>query len=238
MNIVYRDDYEAVSKEGALFLHTFIEKNPGALVGFSSGASPRGMYGMLSEDSIIRHSSIRALGIDEWSGIDPAHRSSCFHDLEEHVFTPWGIPEERRILFNGCAEDPDMECKRMQGILAQEGPMDLCILGLGRNGHLGLNEPGASLNPNIHIAKLHEKTRKHVMLTKNDIKPEGGLTLGMADILQSREILLMACGPEKEDVIHSLLQGEVSTSLPASLLWLHGKTTVIIDRASCKISDL
>jgi galactosamine-6-phosphate isomerase len=167
--------------------------------------------------------------LDEWHGVDARHPSTCRYFLEQHVFGPWGIPEERQYSFNAAAQDPAEECRRMAAILNREGPVDLCVLGLGRNGHLGLNEPAEVLMPHAHVAVLDELSQTHSMLAKEGIRLNKGLTFGMADLLQSKEILMLVCGAGKKESARAFLDGGVTTRLPASFLQLHANITVVMD---------
>jgi galactosamine-6-phosphate isomerase len=112
----------------------------------------------------------------------------------------------------------------------QQGPIDVCILGLGINGHIGFNEPGPYLIPDCHVARLSEETRRHTMVRSMDRRPHFGLTLGMQEILASRRIILLVAGDGKKQAIARLLSEEVSTTLPASFLWLHDSVDCLIDQ--------
>uniref|UniRef100_UPI0035937362 6-phosphogluconolactonase n=1 Tax=Pricia sp. TaxID=2268138 RepID=UPI0035937362 len=109
------------------------------------------------------------------------------------------------------------------------GPIDICILGLGKNGHIGFNEPAKTLTPFCHVAKLSEKSLQHSMANTMKPKPAYGLTLGMADILRSKKIILLLTGSDKQDIIFKLLSKEITTQLPASFLWLHHDVSCFID---------
>lgn len=229
MKICEQPDYEAMSRAAAGMFREVVARKPDALVCFATGGSPARMYRILSEDPLIRQSSIRALALDEWHGIGARHPATCRYYLEKHVFGPWGLPENRQYCFQADANNPEAECRRMAAVLEREGPIDLCILGLGRNGHLGLNEPADGLLAHAHVASLDEKSQAHPMLVKEGVTLKQGLTFGMADLLQSREILLLICGSGKREPARAFLQGGISTQLPASFLQLHAKTRVVID---------
>jgi galactosamine-6-phosphate isomerase len=114
--------------------------------------------------------------------------------------------------------------------MEQEGPIDVCILGIGLNGHIALNEPAPTLSPYAHVAELAEQSRKHVMLKQTRGEVQYGLTLGVADILRARKILLLVSSAAKKDVLARLLTARVTTDFPASLLWLHRDVTILCDR--------
>ena len=115
-------------------------------------------------------------------------------------------------------------------MLDKEGPIDICVLGLGANGHLALNEPAEQLQPFVHVARLTAESCQHPMLAESAARPSYGLTIGMADILQSRKVLLLVSGVHKREQFQRLLSRQVSTQFPASFLWLHPDVTCLCDR--------
>jgi galactosamine-6-phosphate isomerase len=151
---------------------------------------------------------------------------------------PLGIPDERFFGFASDTANPQAECERIQRRLASEGPIDLCVLGLGMNGHIAMNEPSSSLQAQAHIASLAESTLRHPMLADTRSKPAFGLTLGMTEILTSREILLLVSGAAKREPLSKFLRREITTNFPASLLWLHSNWTLLCDRESAECLEL
>jgi len=118
--------------------------------------------------------------------------------------------------------------------LEREGPIDVCVLGLGTNGHIAMNEPAASLKPTVHVAKLTAETLGHSMLASSKKIPSFGLTLGMTEILASREILLLVSGASKREPLQLFMRREITTLFPASFLWLHPNWTLLCDRAAAE----
>jgi len=139
---------------------------------------------------------------------------------------------ERFAGFRSDPAKPERECERMQRWLTANGPIDLCLLGLGLNGHIALNEPAAGLQPGVHVVKLTASSLRSDMLRKANRKPRYGLTLGIGDILRSRKILMLVSGEAKRAVLKRLLEPMVSSNLPASFLWLHPAVTIICDQAA------
>jgi len=210
-----------------------IRNKPDLLLCAPSGNSPAGLYDRLLENAerepgVFRH--IRIVKLDEWIGPNPSHPVSCEHFLRKRLLLPLGIPSARYISFRSDAEDPVQECRRIQGELEEQGPIDLCILGLGRNGHLGLNEPAPFLEPGPHECQLSGESMEHEMLAALDPKPQRGLTLGMFQILSARKILLLISGKGKKEVIHQFLQRKITTLLPASFLWMHPDAECLFDQ--------
>jgi len=208
---------------------------PDLLLCAAGGSTPLRTYELLAEHcqrkpELFR--SLRAVKLDEWGGIAMDDPGSCENQLQQYLVNPLGLSEDRYFGFNSNPPDPDVECERIQSRLASEGPVDLCVLGLGMNGHVAMNEPAAALQPASHVARLTAATLAHAMLANTKSKPGFGLTLGMAEILASREILLLVSGASKRQPLDKLLRREITTEFPASFLWLHPNWTLFCDRAA------
>lgn len=228
-------DYEDLSRRAARDILRDLRRKPDLLLGVATGDSPRRTYERLAheaaqEPALFR--AVRILALDEWLGLAPRHPARCDTYVRERILGPLGIPRSRSEGFRSEAKDPRAECRRLSRWLGRHGPMDLCILGLGRNGHLLMNEPAAAFDPGAHVARLAESTRRHPMLTSAGAAPRFGLTLGLADVLQSKRILLLVSGRHKAAPLRRTLEGRVTTRCPASFLWLHGDVTVYCDRAA------
>jgi galactosamine-6-phosphate isomerase len=233
MNITYCDDYERLSVQAASLVISETAKRKNLLMCATSGSSPTGLYDELARKAEADKpffDELRIIKLDEWGGIPENDLGSSEQYLRTRVLNPLGISPERYISFSSNPAAPADECERIRSELAQRGPIDVCLLGLGINGHLGFNEPGPSLKPHCHVAQLSEESRRHAMVRSMERKPEFGLTLGMQEILASRKIVLLVAGEGKEQAITGLLSGEVTTTLPASFLWLHDNVDCLIDR--------
>jgi len=197
-----------------------------------AGNSPAGLYRELIREAETKPDlfrSLRVVKLDEWLGLPARDGATCEHFLKSRLLDPLAIAAERYITFDSETTDPLRECAKVHAELERQGPIDLCILGLGKNGHVGLNEPGPSLQPHCHVAKLSEETLRHAMMSSTEAKPAYGMTLGIGDILRARKILLLVTGEGKERVIVRFLDGAVTTDLPASFLWLHHDLEVLLD---------
>jgi galactosamine-6-phosphate isomerase len=157
------------------------------------------------------------------------HRREVAMLLQKYLVEPLQIPNERFFIYDSQTSNPEEACLRMQVCLKQEGPIDLVILGIGLNGHLGFNEPNDFLSPACHVAELEEQTKQHTMIGELSVKPTKGLTLGMGEILQAKKIILLINGAHKKEITKAFLKGEISTHLPASFLWLHPNVTCLIE---------
>jgi galactosamine-6-phosphate isomerase len=233
MKILKPDNYESLSRDAASLIINELKRNKNALVCAATGGSPTGTYAALKRHFDLHpglFSGIRVIKLDEWGGLLKSNPSTCESYLQEHLTGPLQIAPDRYISFDSDSKNPVEECKRIEQELQRAGPIDICILGLGMNGHLALNEPGTFLETGPHIAKLSESSLTHPMIGGHEAKPSYGLTLGMADIFQSRYILLLISGAKKKAITSALLKGQISTALPASFLWLHPNVVCMIDR--------
>ena len=207
-----------------------IEHNPQLLLCAATGSSPLPLYRNLTEEAKKRAAvfdQLRILPLDEWVGL-PSSNGSCHAFLQNHILRPLKVAQERYFPFNPAAEDLKEECLRIQALIKEQGPIDLCVLGLGKNGHLGFNEPADELQPHCHLADLTIESQQHSMIMDASTKPTRGITLGIQDILSSRRILLMVSGSGKEEAKKQLLSGEITCECPASLLWKHNNIDCLV----------
>jgi len=175
-------------------------------------------------------SGVRFIKLDEWGGIPMDDPATCEVYLQEHLISPLQIEASRFVSWNSIPEDPNQEVKRISNMFADEGDIDLCILGMGVNGHLGFNEPAEFLRPSAHVAELTETTKKHTMAQKAEHGIQYGLTLGMNDIMRSKKILLLVNGSHKEKPFKEFLAGKITTKFPTTMLWMHPNVTVVCDK--------
>lgn len=229
-------DYEEMSRQAAAFVIAAVTAKSDFLLCAPTGNSPTGLYQELIRErarqpDLLRR--FRVVKLDEWLGVPPDDPVSCEHYLQSQLVGPLEITAERYLSFDAESSNPLRECARISTELERQGPIDVCILGLGRNGHVGLNEPAPSVQPHCHVAKLSAETLGHAMMSGRDAKPAFGLTLGIGDILASRKVLLLVTGAGKERAIARFLEATVTTDLPASFLWLHQDVEVLLDD-SCR----
>ncbi len=233
MKIEKCGSYEELSAKAKDIIISEIEKKPNLLLCAATGKSPTGTYHLLENEyqkqpKFFDH--LRVIKLDEWGGIEMNNPSTCETYLQLHLIQPLKITETRYSGFSSNPEYPQKECTRIQNILDKTGPIDICILGIGMNGHLALNEPNQYLQPNSHVVKLSAKTLEHKMLTENQEKPNYGLTLGMADIMNSKMILLLIYGSNKTRIVKKFLTKRITGLVPASFLWLHPNVVCLIEK--------
>lgn len=232
MKIQYCAHYGEMSRLCGDAIVSGLRENPGQLMCTATGNSPAGVYQHLADAYLIGpqiFENLRILKLDEWGGISSADPNSCETFIQEKILRPLQISSDRYISFQSDPTSPEKECERIQREIGRNGPIETCILGLGKNGHIGFNEPAKALTPFCHVAELSEKSLQHPMATTMKHKPAYGLTLGMANILRSKKILLLLTGPDKQNIISQFLVKKITTQLPASFLWLHPNVECYVD---------
>ena len=229
MRVTVLPDREALDRAAAALIWEAAQARPDLLICLASGDTPTGTYALLAA-APERLASARFIQLDEWAGLGADDPASCAAYLERTVRGPLAVPAERWIGIRGDAPDAAAECRRVGAALQQAGPIDLCILGLGRNGHLGLNEPAESFDPTCHVATLAEQSRGHPMLAETDDSVREGLTLGLGDILRvAPGSCCWSPAPPSERRWRGSRSGGSRRSLPASFLWLHGDAVCLCD---------
>lgn len=235
LEFIVAPDFEVMSKIAAEAMYRDILAKPNMLFCAATGATPTVAYDLLAEkysDNPRAFADLRVLKLDEWGGIPMDDAATCEVFLNEHLNNPLHINKERFISWQSDPADPQAEVERIQGELKKRGQIDLCILGMGVNGHLGFNEPAKALHPFAHVAALTETTKKHTMAQRATHKIGYGLTLGLADIMNSKKIILLVNGEAKKEPMKRFLSGDITAEFPASMLWMHPNVTVICDEAA------
>jgi len=234
MKLIRCAGYEPMSRAAAERITDVLAHKRDAVLCAAAGNSPAGLYRELAraaQRDPDLFAAVRIVKLDDWLGVPPDHPASCEHYVRSNVVEPLRIDSERYLGIRPDAADPAQECRRVQTRLDRLG-LDVCILGLGANGHVGLNEPAPSLEVGCHVAVLTDESRRHRLLADVDPKPTHGVTLGIGDILRARKIVLLITGQGKERALSGLLSGKVTTAVPASLLALHGDVDVFVDESS------
>lgn len=212
-------------------LRSTLKAKPDAVLCLATGASPEALYALAAREPSL-FAKARIVKLDEWYGLSPDHPATCQYYLQRNFVGPIGISRDRYLAFKSDAADPGRECARITRGLAKWGGIDLAILGIGVNGHLGLNEPADELIPQTHVATLTAQTKTHAMLKDTGAHATKGLTLGLAQLLQSRQVMMLVSGTSKRKAMARLLKGKLTTQLPASMLLLHPQAICICDKAA------
>jgi galactosamine-6-phosphate isomerase len=232
MNFHYLSDFDSMSRSGFNIVKAEIDRKPDLLFCVASGGSPSGLYAEMVKYQTKNPdfcSTLRVVKLDEWGGLEPGSTFTSEHDVQTKFIQPLGIEPNRYLTIDPFTADPEGDCERMKDSLQLSGPIDICILGIGVNGHIALNEPGEVLRPGFHVCRLAESTLNNGMIKSLKQPPTFGMTMGVGEILKSRKILLFIAGSGKKEAFAQLLNEEVSTQFPASLLWLHPNVDVLVD---------
>jgi glucosamine-6-phosphate deaminase len=212
-----------------------VARNPSLVIGLPTGRTPLPLYGeliRLTRETPVDWSQVRTFNLDEFVGLGARDAGSYSTFMRERLFDGIGVTPAQVEFLNGRAADLDGECARYEEAVARAGGMDVLILGIGVNGHIGFNEPAPALVAHTHRATLDDHTRAaNALWFSGDVSrvPHDALTMGMATILSARSIVLIATGEAKSDVVREMLEGGVTTRLPASFLQLHPQVTVMLD---------
>lgn len=225
--------YEHLSRAAADVVVSTLQSKPDAVICLPSGSTPVGMF----RELILRHkqgladfSQCTFVGLDEWIGMGPEDEGSGRQLLDRDFLHPVGFRPEQVLFFNARAGDLQAECGRINQALEELGGLDLIVLGIGMNGHLGLNEPGTSFDTYAHVAELDPITievgQKYF---QGPTSLSGGITLGLRHMMEARRLVLMASGEAKAPVIARALKGEVTEAFPATLVQEHADAWVLVD---------
>ncbi|QED49543.1 glucosamine-6-phosphate deaminase [Cytobacillus dafuensis] len=240
MKIIRTANYEEMSTKAAQFMLDRIQTNPELKLGLATGGTPKGVYKKLIEDhkqNNTTYKNIITLNLDEYIGIDSSNLNSYHYFMKEQLFDHIDIPSTQTHLPNGTAKDLLEECSRYESLLKKVGGIDLQLLGIGENGHIGFNEPGTPFDSTTHLIELEENTRQANARFFDTIEevPTHAITMGIASIMASKEILLLASGEAKAEAIHKLINGAIDESFPASALKRHENVTIIADEEALKL---
>lgn len=234
-NVVWKADYEEMSKAAAEVMRTCIDKNPNAVIVIATGHSPQLAYDIWVKGLLEDHvdlSGVTFVKLDEWQGLDATDEATCEYFIRKRILDPLHISEEQYLHFDTEATDVEAECARIEKEYNNLPKVDLVILGIGMNGHLGLNEPSTELIGPAHSISLDKKTKTHEMLCHTKQNVEYGVTLGMENLFKGEEILLLADGAEKTKGLNYFLNDKITTEVPVSLLKLHPNCKCIINKES------
>ena len=236
MNIFILDSYEDLSRQAADTLISVVKDQKQPLLCVASGDSPAGLYRELVNRVTRKELNIADwffVGLDEWCGMNGKDEGSCRYHLDRQLFQPLQIKEEQICFFDGRARDPVAECQRIEAFISARNGIDIAIVGLGMNGHVGMNEPGTPPNTRAHVAALDEMTKQvGQKYFQQETVLTSGLTLGLADLLAARNVFLLANGARKAGIVSRALHEPVSEQLPVSLLRRHSGFSVYLDKAA------
>ena len=240
MRIIITKNYEELSKVAANEMAETIKNNPKAILGLATGGSPIGMYKELirmNKEGEIDFSTITTVNLDEYIGLSGEHTQSYRYFMNDNLFNHINIDKKNTYVPNGLAEDIEEECKNYDAKIADLGGTDVQLLGIGNNGHIAFNEPDQELVAGTHLTGLTEDTIKANarFFDSIDEVPKTALTMGLGGIMKSKKIIVIASGEGKAEAVKAMVNGKISTNMPASMLQMHRDVVVIIDEAAAKL---
>ncbi|RXJ02549.1 glucosamine-6-phosphate deaminase [Anaerobacillus alkaliphilus] len=235
MKIIQVNSYQDMSQRASQFIINKISNNNALKLGFATGGTPKGTYELLIEDykqNQTSYQNITSFNLDEYIGLSKDHPNSYHQYMEQILFQHIDIPKANIHLPDGLATDIALECKNYEELIEVNGGIDLQILGIGENGHIGFNEPGTSFDTLTHVVKLAKSTREANARYFSNINevPTHAITMGIQSILKSKEILLLVSGENKAEAVKRLLTDDVDSNFPASALKKHPRVTIIADK--------
>lgn len=237
MRIIKTKDYDEMSKNAANIIAAQITLKPNSVLGLATGSSPIGTYKELikkNKSGDVDFSDITTVNLDEYKDLPITHSQSYYYFMNYNLFNHININKERTNLPNGNAEDIDAECARYEALVKDLGGIDLQLLGLGHNGHIGFNEPSDCFVKNTNCVTLTERTieANKRFFESVDAVPRQAITMGIGSIISAKKILLVVSGADKADALKKLLTGPITPKLPGSILQLHSDVTVVCDEAA------
>lgn len=234
MKIIIAKDYEELSRKAFEIMKIVVKNNPYAVLGLATGTTPLGLYRHMIEDHKAHGTSyahIRTANLDEYQGLPKNHPQSYAYFMRENLFRHLDIEEGNTYIENGTATDEQAECERYNALL-ESLPRDIQLLGLGSNGHIAFNEPNTPFGSETHVVDLTENTIKDNARLFADILevPKKAFTMGIKQIMQAKQILILASGKNKADAVYKTVCGKVMEEVPASVLQLHPNCILITDK--------
>lgn len=242
MRIYKAKDYEEMSRKAANVISAQVIMKPNCVLGLATGSTPEGMYAHLAkryEEGDLDFSEVKSVNLDEYRGMTRDNDQSYYYFMHKHLFDHVNIDPANTYLPNGMAEDPDEECVRYEKQISSLGGVDLQLLGMGHNGHIGFNEPGDTFTTMTNCVDLQESTieaNKRFFASADDV-PKQAYSMGIGTIMRAKKILLMVSGADKAETLAKALCGPVTPLVPASILQLHGDVTVVADEAALSAMD-
>ncbi len=235
---IYREkDYEAMSRRAAQIIAAEIVHNPACLLGLATGSTPEGAYRYLVDwykQGLLSFKNVRSVNLDEYVGLAPNHDQSYRYFMQSNLFGHVDINPANTRVPDGLTRDAKAFCDEYDAFIRAQGYVDLQLLGIGRNGHIGFNEPGGCFVKETHVVDLAESTidaNARFFASRDDV-PKQAISMGMGAIMGAKKVLLCASGEEKADAICGSILGSISPSCPASILQLHPDVIVVVDEAA------
>lgn len=237
MKIYKAKDYKDMSRKAANIISAQVIMKPNCVLGLATGSTPIGTYAQLVEwynKGDLDFSEVTTVNLDEYKGLPRTNDQSYYYFMHQHLFDRVNIDPERTNVPNGMEPDAEKECGRYEELIRSLGGVDLQLLGLGHNGHIGFNEPGEAFEKETHCVDLTESTieaNKRFFASADDV-PKQAYTMGIKTIMQAKKILIVVNGENKADIVERAFFGPVTPEVQASILQLHNDVTLVGDEAA------
>ena len=234
MKIYKAKDYKDMSRKAANIISAQVIMKPNCVLGLATGSTPIGTYDQLVEwynKGDLDFSEVTTVNLDEYKGLPRTNDQSYYYFMHQHLFDRVNIDPERTNVPNGMEPDAEKECGRYEELIRSLGGVDLQLLGLGHNGHIGFNEPGEAFEKETHCVDLTESTieaNKRFFASADDV-PKQAYTMGIKTIMQAKKILIVVNGENKADIVERAFFGPVTPEVPASIVQLHNDVTLVGD---------
>lgn len=237
MRIYETSDYEAMSLRAARLIAAHVLENPRCVLGLATGSTPIGLYQVLidrCEKGILDFSQVRTVNLDEYVGLDGDHDQSYRYFMQHNLFDHINIMRENTYVPDGKAKELAAEGLRYDERIRELGGVDIQLLGMGRNGHIGFNEPCDQFIPGTHEVELTQDTidANARFFASIDLVPRKAITMGIGNIMQARQVLVVVSGADKAEAVHAAFRGPVTPQCPASILQLHPNVILVGDKAA------
>ena len=237
MRIYCTKDYKEMSRKAANLISAQVIIKPDCVLGLATGSTPIGIYDQLVEwyeKGDLDFSEVTSVNLDEYKGLSGENDQSYRYFMNKHLFDRVNIDKSRTFVPNGLEEDSQKACEEYNEIIHRLGGIDLQLLGLGHNGHIGFNEPGDAFEKESHCVNLTERTieaNKRFFEKESDV-PRQAYTMGIKTIMQAKKVLVIVSGEDKADIVYKAFAGPITPEVPASVLQLHNDVTLVGDKAA------
>ena len=240
MRIYTVKDYEELSKKAAQLVASQVILKPNAVLGLATGSTPEGLYKELINiynEGKINFNDINTFNLDEYYGIHRNNPQSYYYYMRKNLLDHINIGKDSIHIPHGLTDDVEKHCEEYENAIKELGGIDLQILGIGRNGHIGFNEPADEFIPKTHMVELQKETIEDNarFFDKIEDVPDKAISMGIKTIMDAKKILLVANGEAKTQAIFDTLKGPITPKVPASILQLHNDLTVIVDEEAAKL---
>lgn len=239
MKVVIAKDYDEMSKKAFDVMAEVVKSNPNAVIGLATGSTPIGLYKNMikdHEENGTSYKNVKTVNLDEYAGLDYSSDQSYVYFMRHNLFDHIDIDLKNTNIENGKAQDRQAECARYNALL-DTLQQDIQVLGIGSNGHIAFNEPGTPFGSETHIVDLTESTIKDNsrLFERIEDVPRQAFTMGLKNIMHAKKILILANGANKAKAVYGLVKGEVTETVPASILQLHPDCVLICDEAAASL---